>query len=210
MEKRDSEVKDLVEELRKGKMTRDDVLEEIERRGLSHHAGEPIPGVFSPIGVMVWALLCFLPAVCAALDLHVLDVPRIEMPTALIYAAIFLALVSLLPSFYSAHLHEKRSVTGDEDIVLVRTGAYGVVRHPAFLGGLILILAFPIIFAVALPFTVLSVLGELAAITGVYLQAFHEERINLRKWGDEYRQYMEEVPRFNFVTGLWRLRRRRL
>jgi len=24
------------------------------------------------------------------------------------------------------------------------------------------------------------------------------------KWGDDYRQYMKEVPRFNFILGLLR------
>ena len=100
-------------------------------------------------------------------------------------------------------------MTGDENIVLVRTGAYGIVRHPAGLGGLILFLALPFIFAVGLPFTVLSIFGEVALIIGIYLQALHAEKINLGKWGDEYRQYMEEVPRFNFVKGLWNMRKNR-
>lgn len=41
------------------------------------------------------------------------------------------------------------------------------------------------------------------------MQCKKEERFNLRKWGDEYRQYMKEVPRFNFILGIWRLAKRK-
>jgi len=33
-----------------------------------------------------------------------------------------------------------------------------------------------------------------------------EDNFNLRKWGKEYRQYMEDVPAINFVEGLRRLK----
>lgn len=29
-----------------------------------------------------------------------------------------------------------------------------------------------------------------------------EEKLDIPRWGDEYRRYMKEVPRFNFVLGL--------
>ena len=30
----------------------------------------------------------------------------------------------------------------------------------------------------------------------------------LRKWGNEYRQCMKEVPRWNFIKGYWNLKKR--
>jgi protein-S-isoprenylcysteine O-methyltransferase Ste14 len=36
-----------------------------------------------------------------------------------------------------------------------------------------------------------------------------ERRLNIRKWGDAYRQYMKEVPRWNIALGLVRLGRKR-
>lgn len=36
-----------------------------------------------------------------------------------------------------------------------------------------------------------------------------EETMNIKKWRDEYIQYMKEVPIFNFIKGLWNLRKRR-
>ena len=42
-----------------------------------------------------------------------------------------------------------------------------------------------------------------------YHTSLKEERaLDLRKWGDEYKKYMEEVPRWNIFKGLWGLRRR--
>jgi protein-S-isoprenylcysteine O-methyltransferase Ste14 len=36
-----------------------------------------------------------------------------------------------------------------------------------------------------------------------------EEKESIGKWGDTYRRYMEEVPRIDFILGLWRLWRRK-
>ncbi len=41
-------------------------------------------------------------------------------------------------------------------------------------------------------------------VLGLFLQSRKEDDFNLRKWEDEHRQYMKEVPRFNFILGLWR------
>lgn len=209
MGKVEDEVKDLREKLEKGEMTREEVLAEMKKRGLYHHTGEPIPGIFTISSIIIWVVLCFFPIICVVFNLNIVDIPSIEVPGEISIIVFIFAAVMTPPLFYSAYLRGKQSVTGDENIILVRTGVYQIVRHPASLGGLILLLALPIIFAVILPFTVLSVLGEIAVIIGAYLQVLHEEKINVRKWGDEYRRYMREVPRFNFILGLWNLRKKR-
>jgi len=206
--KDEGEVKDLREELEKGEMTREEVLAEMKKRGLFHHAGEPIPGIFILIDIIMWGCLCFLPVI-----LNLTELPAIDIPIEITYVVIFFTVIVSPLLFYmlyhSAHLREKKSVTGDETIVLIKTGAYGIVRHAAF-SGMVWLFVLPIIlnhFA-NLPFTMLSILGEIALFAGLYLQAVHEEKINVRKWGDEYREYMKEVPRFNFIKGLWNLRKR--
>jgi len=183
----------------------------MKKRGLHHHAGEPIPGIFSLAGIMVWAILCFLPIIYVALGIDFPEIPSIVMPLEIAFASLLFAAVVTPPLFYSVHLREKRSETGDENIVLVKTGAYGIVRHPASLAGLIWLLALPIIFSSFvsdLPFTILSAFGEMAVVVSAYLQIWHEEKINIKKWGAEYRQYMREVPRFNFLLGFWRRAKR--
>lgn len=207
---KEGEVKDLVEKLKKGEITKKEVLEEMKKRGLYHHAGEPIPGIFAIGAMIVWGALCFFPVICKLLNLNIAEIPSMQMPLEITYIVFLFAVAVTPPLFYSVYLREKMSETGDENIILVKVGAYRIVRHPAALAGLIWLLALPVIFnrfALNLPFTILSVFGEIALVTGFFLQTWHEEKINTKKWGDEYRQYMKEVPRFNFVKGLWNLRK---
>jgi len=205
--KDEGEVKDLLEKLERKELTKNEVLDEMKKRGLYHHADEPFPGMFAISGMAAWGVLCFLPVISEVLHLSIAEIPSVEIPLEMVYLAFLFAVALTPPLLYSSILREKRSITGDENIVLVRLGAYGIVRHPTFLAGLILCVALPIIlnrFALRIPFTILSVFGEIAIFMGLYLQTQHEEKINVKKWGDEYRQYMKEVPRFNFFLGMWR------
>jgi protein-S-isoprenylcysteine O-methyltransferase Ste14 len=65
----------------------------------------------------------------------------------------------------------------------------------------------PIILSPIIPFIILSVAAIIMMIVYVYCGCYLEEKkLDIPKWGDEYRQYMKEVPRCNFVLGKWRLR----
>jgi methanethiol S-methyltransferase len=71
---------------------------------------------------------------------------------------------------------------------LVTTGVYGIVRHPLYVAGLI-------IFTFSPNFTVnglaISVLADLYFLFGMFI----EERRFIRIFGDQYREYMKQVPR---------------
>jgi len=71
---------------------------------------------------------------------------------------------------------------------LVRTGVYGIVRHPMYLAGLVLFTFSPIITVNGLAVTIMA---DLYFLFG----AFIEERRFLAVFGDEYREYMKQVPR---------------
>jgi protein-S-isoprenylcysteine O-methyltransferase Ste14 len=43
------------------------------------------------------------------------------------------------------------------------------------------------------------------AIAINYADTFNEEASNIAKFGDEYREYMQRVPRLNFLLGIYRL-----
>jgi hypothetical protein len=43
----------------------------------------------------------------------------------------------------------------------------------------------------------------------LYNDMCREEQSSIERFGDEYRRYMEHVPRMNFVAGIIRLMRRR-
>jgi len=42
-----------------------------------------------------------------------------------------------------------------------------------------------------------------------YWSVVEERKLDIPKWGDKYRKYMEEGPRFNIILGIWRLARRK-
>jgi len=87
---------------------------------------------------------------------------------------------------------------------LVDSGVYGIVRHPQYLAGVLMSIALPMIAQHWL----VAAFGLVAAVV-YYVNTFTEEKNNLEKFGEEYRRYMETVPRMNFVAGLVRLIQRR-
>ena len=84
--------------------------------------------------------------------------------------------------------------------VVVDSGVYAVVRHPQYLAGILLAVALPLI---TLHWSI--ILLGIIAIAIIYQTTFDEEKASLEKFGDAYRQYMERVPRLNFILGLIRL-----
>jgi len=210
-EEKKGQVKDLVEKLQARELTPEEVKREMKRRKLEHHAGEPIPGVFAVSGIVIWGILCFLPVICMLLNVSIV-LPSMEMPLRVVYITFFFAL-AMSPLLFSAHERRAKGGThdGDYTIILVKDGAHGIVRHPSSLGGLAWLVVLPILLnrVVNLPFTVLSIFGEVAVVMGIYLQCKKEERFNLRKWGDGYRRYQREVPMFNFILGIWRRARKK-
>lgn len=82
---------------------------------------------------------------------------------------------------------------------IIRTGIYGVVRNPMYLGGMLMFLSHMLLGQSE----VVVVTAILAAI-GCYLLALSEDSKGMEKFGDDYRRYMESVPRFNILAGMIR------
>ena len=87
---------------------------------------------------------------------------------------------------------------------LVDTGIYAIVRHPQYTGG---IYAIFLTNFLANPHWLFGVLG-VAGIAAAYISCKEEDKHLIEKFGDEYRNYMQRVPRTNFVLGIIRLWRR--
>lgn len=83
---------------------------------------------------------------------------------------------------------------------LVEQGIYRIVRHPQYLGYALLVLGFA---AVTPHWAVIGL--ALGSAVFFYLQALQEEAFCIDRFGDAYRDYARRVPRFNALTGLWRL-----
>ena len=80
---------------------------------------------------------------------------------------------------------------------LVESGMYAFVRHPEFLGHILIIFALIIISQHWIGLIVGAVL-----IVLLCLAMIEEEKRNIAKFGDAYRVYMKRVPRINLIAGI--------
>ena len=83
---------------------------------------------------------------------------------------------------------------------LVTSGVYSVVRHPQFVAGILLSLAFMLI---SQHWSVLC-LG-VPVIILLYKDMFDADTSNINKFGKPYETYMKDVPRANFISGFIRV-----
>jgi protein-S-isoprenylcysteine O-methyltransferase Ste14 len=93
---------------------------------------------------------------------------------------------------------------------VVRSGPYGLVRNPAYLGGILINLglmisaAFVAIWGGDHAIDSVQLISVCAGgIASYWLAALTEERYNINRFGESYRRYAKEVPRLNLVKG-WR------
>ena len=87
-----------------------------------------------------------------------------------------------------------------ETTVVVDTGIYAVVRHPLYLGWLLMYVAL-----ILLSQHWLIVIIGIPGMVCVYLISRQEDQRLIEKFGDEYKDYMQKVPRMNLLVGIIRL-----
>jgi len=104
----------------------------------------------------------------------------------------------------SPHVSEKRRGEWPTPKVLVDEGIYRLVRHPMSLGYMICSAG---LMMIAQHWASYVIGGGVIAY--VYLSILLEERVNLTKLGDAYRDYMQRVPRVNVLRGIARFLRSR-
>jgi protein-S-isoprenylcysteine O-methyltransferase Ste14/NAD-dependent dihydropyrimidine dehydrogenase PreA subunit len=153
------------------------------------------------------AYLLFLQAI-GGIIYGVLFGPSLGLQT-LFYVGWVILPVALL-FFFSITIYFKREGKPGEGkglmdtTVLVDSGTYAIVRHPMALGSILLMSA-----------SILISQHWLAAIVGVpiivwtYLEEVKAEKGLMVKFGDDYKRYMQKVPRMNFILGIIRLLRRK-
>jgi len=80
---------------------------------------------------------------------------------------------------------------------LVDKGVYAIVRHPQYLAGILMAIA---LFLIAQHWLI-GILGIILIVI-YYQNSFDEEQNAIDKFGEDYKTYMQKVPRFNFVVGI--------
>ena len=76
-----------------------------------------------------------------------------------------------------------------EEPHVIKKGVFGIVRHPVYLGSILLsfgLLTFTL--------SIMSAVVWIVIIAFYYFISKHEEKLLLGKFGEEYEDYMKEVP----------------
>ena len=120
-----------------------------------------------------------------------------------IILAVGLVLI-ILPRFaFRSKGRPEKGKDWTETTIVVDTGIYAVVRHPLYLGWLLMYVAL-----ILLSQHWLTVIIGIPGMACVYLISRQEDQRLIEKFGDEYKDYMQKVPRINLLAGIIRLVRR--
>ena len=149
-----------------------------------------------------WAVLTFLPVLWAlATQLPATTIWQIPQPfNFLFYFVQLIGLVGLTISLWQTDFwsfvglrQTIRYIQGESrperPIPFIRTGTYGLVRHPLYFFSLLFIWFTPLMSLSGLVFNLLATLY-------FGLGSLHEERRLLADYGDDYHRYRQEVPAF--------------
>jgi protein-S-isoprenylcysteine O-methyltransferase Ste14 len=204
MKNKEGKVKDLVEKLQVGELTPKEIRKILKERGLSDEASWK-GSIFGFLLYAAYFTLCFPLNIVFSTQL-----PEIHFPVIVIYISIILVAIGTFIMGWITYSHRKKGGLKNSDVTIIfyRDGLYSIMRHPGVFGLTMWFICLPIILSIlGLPFTILSVVAIIIVVAFHYYGTLVEERFNIKKWDDEYRQYMKEVPRFNFIKGLWNLRK---
>ena len=145
--------------------------------------------------VFAWLSLWFLDNSSVLLVLQYVGWPIMVVGMMLIFLPLFI-------------LPRKGKVPKGKDIThttaVVSSGIYAAVRHSLYLGWLLMYLAI-IFWSQHWLMIIIGVTGMIC----VYLISIQEDRRLVEKFGDDYKRYMQKVPRMNLLDGVIRLIRRR-
>jgi len=148
----------------------------------------------------------------------------LQIPVGIIYGAVFgpywgleilqylgwVTLVVGLPFFLAPMLYFPKRGKPPEGktlmltTVIVDSGTYGIVRHPQMLGSILLMLASMLISQ----HWAAIIIGIPISIYAYAAWVPNEEKGLVVKFGDDYKSYMQRVPRMNFLVGFIRWLRR--
>lgn len=212
MHKGAGQVEDLVEKYHQQRINKEEIIEVLKRRKLT----ERDVGKWWGVGYILWGFLFALPSFADVTKWDFLNwfaqLHRFNFPGWVIYLALAMFVLAIPATVVLMNQNIKHGGVHSEDetILFMQEGIYGIIRHPGNLSSSILFTAVPIFLSPYMPFTFLSIIGIIFIIVLHYYASCKEERVlNIKKWGDQYRKYMQRVPRWNFLLGLWKYYQRK-
>ncbi|KAF5415634.1 MAG: hypothetical protein C5S38_03815 [Candidatus Methanophagaceae archaeon] len=125
-------------------------------------------------------------------DIYILHFSVFFTQTVSIYLRVLLSLPVFFLAFFFARSGLK-TVFGEErnELAVIKTGVFSIVRHPIYLGAILLYLGFIII-----SLSIISFCIWLIIILFYYFISRYEEKLLIDKLGSQYEDYMNEVPMF--------------
>ena len=90
-----------------------------------------------------------------------------------------------------------------ETTQLVDSSLYAIVRHPQYLAG--------ILFSLSMIFLAqhwLVILLGIICMVLIYIDTKDADQDGIKKFGEAYQDYMQRVPKFNFIYGIFRVMRK--
>jgi len=72
---------------------------------------------------------------------------------------------------------------------VIRKGVFGIIRHPIYLGAILLYLGL-----IITTFSLFAVVVWIIILVFYYIIARYEEKVLVERFGDDYREYMKDVP----------------
>jgi len=218
-ERIEGKVRDIKDRLQKGEINHKEAYKLLIETGLTED-GELARAsiglrVFLITGWFAFFALWLLPPISKSLNLDFLEffsgLQSFTIPLVVIYVSIFIVALGTVLFIWANHTHKVRGgiKRPDETITFYREGLYKFIRHPQGLGGITWFIFLPVILSQYIHFTILTVFAIALMIVSLYIASYLGEKENIEKWGDEYRQYLREVPRFNILLGVWRHIRRK-
>ncbi len=100
---------------------------------------------------------------------------------------------------WASQSRKKRRSEREGKGVFVESGMYGIVRHPEYLGHIMVILG---LAAISQHWASLTFAGALIVL--LWLAMVEEEKRNIEKFGSAYKDYMRKVPRVNIIAAAFK------
>ena len=106
----------------------------------------------------------------------------------------YFRIVVFIPLFIAAGYFAQRAhkkVFGEEqkEIIVIKTDVFARIRHPMYFGSILTFLSF-----VILCLSVIALVVFIIIVIFYYYLCRYEEQLLLAKLGDEYKNYMKNVP----------------
>ena len=131
-----------------------------------------------------------------------LDHPRIDL---IKYFGIGIFILSAFFGMGTIFIFKKKGgVKKGESFInttkIVDTGIYSIVRHPQYSAFNCWATAAMLLFQ-----DIIVILFGIPVIVLTYYDMMREDKVNIKKFGIKYEEYMKKVPRANFVWGIIKL-----